>query len=609
VLKSQNDPRVLASQMPKALLLCGKKSSPDDPNLAKLLDFFGIPWIALGVGEITTALPSSGNRGQFCILSSASCLAEAVGSHAVLPAWITDADSVYLYGFQDTEEHKALLRFLTGDPEANLGRLKAQQAAMSITADFPEMCGPMSGMQVPAQVSEDGVVFDIAPGDTVRSIIAANEALAFLEVTCKGARFYLSACAEALDVGSFSSMYFDVKKHFCQAVPITMYVRSAFRNIWWSCPETSGCLIVDDPPLKPRYGFLEFREALELMEKHNFSTTVAFIPWNCRRTNSRTVDLFQQRPDRLSICVHGSDHTGGELAIRSTPRLNCIIKTAEQRMKLLHQRTALDHSRVMVFPQGAFSPETGRALKLNGFLAAVNTEVAPCNGAKNETTIADLWDVAIMKYGTFPIYTRRYLNHGIENMAFDGLLGKPCFLVAHHDVFREHGRDLVEFIAQLNALKWNLRWRPLGEAIRYSYKAQHQGDASSVVQMFAEQLILENSSGEPRDILFVKEESDGDCVRAVTVNQTPVAFRYEGNYLAWDAKLRPRELADVRIAYSNNLDLVPTNNKLGYRTKAALRRYLSEVRDNYLSRSEMLSWGASKAKTLIRNRAASRTHS
>jgi len=127
--------------------------------------------------------------------------------------------------------------------------------------------------------------------------------------------------------------------------------------------------------------------------------------------------------------------------------------------------------------------------------------------------------------------------------------------------------------------------------------------------MFAEQLILENSSSEARDFLFVKEESDGDCVRAVTVNQTPVPFRYERNYLAWDAKLRPRELADVRIAYSNNLDLVPTNNKLGYRTKAALRRYLSEVRDNYLSRNEMLSWGASKAKALIRNSAASRTHS
>ena len=296
------------------------------------------------------------------------------------------------------------------------------------------------------------------------------------------------------------------------------------------------------------------------------------------------------------------------MAIRSTPQLNCIIKMAEQRMELLQQRTALDHSRVMVFPQGAFSPETGRALKLNGFVAAVNTQVAPSNGAQNETTIADLWDVAIMKYGTFPIYTRRYLHHGIENMGFDGLLGKPCFLVAHHDIFREHGRDLVEFIARLNALKWDLRWRPLGEAIQWSYIAHRQRDGSSLVQMFAEQLMLENSTAEPRDVLFVKEESDSDCVRAVTVNQAPVAFHYERNYLTWGAKLRPRERADVQISYSNNLDLFPTNNNLGYRTKAALRRYLSEVRDNYLSRSQMLSWGASKAKTLIRN-GAPRTNS
>src|SRR6516162_10711962 len=32
------------------------------------------------------------------------------------------------------------------------------------------------------------------------------------------------------------------------------------------------------PSAQARYGFLEFREVLELMEKHNFSATVAFIP-------------------------------------------------------------------------------------------------------------------------------------------------------------------------------------------------------------------------------------------------------------------------------------------------------------------------------------------
>ena len=56
----------------------------------------------------------------------------------------------------------------------------------------------------------------------------------------------------------------------------------------------------------------------------------------------------------------------------------------------------------MVFPQGQFSPESGPALKFNGFVAAVNTEVAPTRGATNATTIADLWNIAIMKIRDIP---------------------------------------------------------------------------------------------------------------------------------------------------------------------------------------------------------------
>src|SRR5207237_3997303 len=114
------------------------------------------------------------------------------------------------------------------------------------------------------------------------------------------------------------------------------------------------------------------------------------------------------------------------------------------------------------------SPEVGRALKLNGFVAAVHTEVAPAQPAGNDTTIADVWSVAIMKYGTFPIFTRRYLDHGIENFAFDALLGKPCLIAGHHDIFRDHARILVDFVEHLNSLKWNLVCRPMGAAIRGS---------------------------------------------------------------------------------------------------------------------------------------------
>jgi len=413
-------------------------------------------------------------------------------------------------------------------------------------------------------------------------------------------RFYLNAWDGTLDIGAISPAYFDVKKFFCEAVPPVFYLKWAFRDAASSPRETSACLIVDDPPLKRQYGFLDFREALDLMDRHNFTTTLAFIPWNWRRTHARTVSMFQSRPERLSLAVHGCDHTAGEFAERSPARLNRKIRTARQRMERFRRRVSIEADRVMVFPQGRFSPETGRALKLNGFAATVNTEVAPAPRAANETTIADLWSVAIMKYGTFPIFTRRYLSHGIENFAFDALLGKPCLIAAHHDVFRDHAHNLVDLVSRLNALKWNLVWRPLGEAISRSFTIRRLADGTSAIQMFAGSLVVENPDAEARETLLLKEEGDADCVQAVWVNRTPVAFSVEDGYLQVRLTTLPGETDSVRIVYHNSLEAIPDRDSLATKIKVAANRYLSEFRDNYLSRSDFLYQSAYRLKRLMK---------
>ena len=603
--ESQDRLRAMTPQLARALLLCRKDPSSEDLNLRGVLNFFGIPWKAVTVGEITgAALPANVARSEFCTLSSAPCMAEAMqgieDSNGALPRWMIEASSVYIYGFQDTDPCRKLLRLLTSDAQGNIRNLNTTQAFMSITSDFPEMCGPMSGMRVPVDLSGD-LVFDVAhQGEEFQSIITVNDGEVFFRVTCRGVHFYLNVCRRIVDISSPSAKYFDVKKLFCEAVPTTMYLKRAFRDVCWTSPETSGCLIVDDPVLKPRYGFLHFRETLELMDKYNFTTTIAFIPWNWRRTNLRTVAMLQRRPDRFSLAVHGCDHTASEFAARSTALLNRRIKAASQRMEFLLQRTSLQYDRVMVFPQGAFSPETGAALKLNGFVAAVNTEVAPSNNARNETKIADLWNVAIMKYGTFPIFTRRYLWHGIENFAFDALLGKPCLIVVHHDVFKDHGRDLVDFIAKLNSLNWNLRWRPLGDAISHSFKVRNQADGTSVIQMFAKNLVMENPSTESSEAVLMKEEGALDCVKAVMVNQTAIDFSYDGGYLQFRVKLYPKEVTEVRVIYFDKLDVAPSTDGIAYSIKTRARRYLSEFRDNYLSQSDFLYESAARIKQLLK---------
>jgi hypothetical protein len=596
----------VATPSSRALLLCDERSSSDERKITALLDFFGIPWRVVSAGEMTggSASTQCDSPGEFCILTTAPCMAAALqnvaSSDATLPAWMSGASSVYIYGFQETTQCRGLLRFLTSAPDGEIRKPTSREARMSVTRDFAEMCGPMSGIDAPVKVTEKDFYFDFQQEANVcQSIVTANYGDAFVSVNRSGVRFFLNACSEIIDINTLATKYFDVKEYFCSAVPVTMYIKWAFADICWTGTDTRGCLIVDDPLLRPRYGFLRFRDTLELMDSHNFTTTIAFIPWNWRRTNHQTVRQFQQRNDRLSLCIHGCDHTAGEFAVRSTALLNRRIKTASQRMDLLSKKTSIEHDRIMVFPQGAFSPEVGRALKFNGFVAAVNTEVAPSGEAQNETKIADLWNVAIMKYGSFPIFTRRYLTHGVENFAFDALLGKPCLMVAHHEVFKSRGRELAGFIEKLNSLKWNFRWCSLGDVISHSFKICKGAGGIRAIQMYAEHLVMENTSTGTQEAVVMKEESDPDCVKAVMVNQMIVDHAYEDNHLQFRVTIPPHDRTEVHVIYFDKLELEPRKDSIAYILKTRARRHLSELRDNYVSQSDFLYEIATKVKRIL----------
>ena len=411
-----------------ALLLRSDTPSPDDSNLTEILDFFEIPWTALTVSEANGGNVASltARHPQFSILTSAACLAEALQSCKVgaFPAWLAAAASVFVYGFQATDPCRALLRRITGDPEADIRGIDPRPLTVSITDTFPDMCGPMSALRIRLEPGATGAALVIRRGDELQSIAAVPQGHLFAEFAHLGVRFFVDASLAMADIHERAATYFDVRKRFAGAVPIVMYLKWAFRDVCWAAPEISACLTIDDPLLRPRYGFLDFSELLQLANKQTFATTLAFIPWNWQRTNRDTVAAFRQNSEKLSVCVHGCDHTGGEFSARSADLLDRKLRTATLRMQSLLNKTALDYENVMVFPQGAFSPEAVSALKRNGFVAAVNTEVAPADVALNETTLADLWSVAITRYGGFPIYTRRYIDHGIENFAFDGTPGQ-----------------------------------------------------------------------------------------------------------------------------------------------------------------------------------------
>src|SRR5262249_11168005 len=148
------------------------------------------------------------------------------------------------------------------------------------------------------------------------------------------------------------------------------------------------------------------------------------IPWNWRRSRFDVVELFRKNREHLSLCIHGCDHTGGEFGIEDIGRLAWRSWLARRRMSLHESRTGIHHDGVMVFPQGVFSGAAMQVLKHSEFIGVVNSEVISTDSSACTITVGDWWSVAVMNYSNFPIFTRRYPSQGVENFAFDMLVGK-----------------------------------------------------------------------------------------------------------------------------------------------------------------------------------------
>jgi hypothetical protein len=222
-----------------------------------------------------------------------------------------------------------------------------------------------------------------------------------------------------------------------------------------------GSIIIDDPLLRENYGFLNYRKLLKLMDVHNFFTTIAFIPWNYNRTDKKIADLFRERLDRFSLCVHGCDHTRGEFAKKDFNYLDNKVKLATARMIEHEKRTGIPFDRIMVFPQGEFSNEAMEALKKNNYMAAVNTVAMPVNGPIS---------------CNLPFFLRYKPEDVID------CISDPTFIVLHHDYFKKGYERLTDFVDELNARSINIKWDSVGSIIRHyiSISQNHSNDPIGV---------------------------------------------------------------------------------------------------------------------------------
>jgi hypothetical protein len=432
----------------------------------------------------------------------------------------------------------------------------------------------------------------------------------FSEVTFRGIPLFITATEDLINLDDeLASGVFDIREHATTSLPIVLYIKWAFSGTCWNAPAASACLVIDDPLLKQRHGFLDYSQMLDLMRRHNFATTIAFIPWNWRRSAPGTVALFINNPNHYSLSIHGCNHTAAEFGGNNRELLFEKSQRSLLLMELHERETGIQHDRVMVFPHGVFSKAAMAAIKRTDLFATASSEVASKGNAPEPVTTAEVWEVAIMRYSECALFSRRSLGEGIENIAFDLLLGKPASIIIHHDECDDDYQRITELVDRINALPVALQWRGLGDALRHSCRQRLSSPGVVEVEMYGTELVLENHWNESMRFDVTRLESDPRVIRMLTADSQPLDWTVRGNRIAFSLHLQAGEKTAIHLRYYPLKSSVPAEDTMSVRTRTLLRRYICEVRDNYLARYYRSSSTQQQMKSLpavARNNGSSR---
>lgn len=472
---------------------------------------------------------------------------------------------------------------LSGGAIDSIGLHADRRSSYAISAAGGGTTGPFAGLAFgTARPAER--VFEVRNGVAgVMPLISIAGRASLASVTHATCRAFFLGGAEVADL-DVDVADVPLAEYFSQVVPPAMALRALCPDACWVPSRPQGTLIIDDPLLQRRYGFLNYERLLALMDQHNFHTTIAFIPHNCKRSSPAVVRMFRARPDRLSICYQGNDHLAGEFAEPNLGKLNAMLLLAETRMREHAKRTGIECDRVMVFPNGRFSAAAMASLRAHNFVAAANS-LPYAAGEAHCLPLAQNMQPAVMTFGNFPLFLRGYVrDFQPEDIAYNVFFGRPILVVEHHEIFRDPA-SLIGLVSRINERVSEIHWCGLQAAVSNSYLTRWTAEGVLAVRMFASEGWLENFADAAVEVRMEWNRA-GAPVDSVLVDAAPVAtVSREETRTGASFSLAPGKKTRVSIIVRNDLPNSDFRFSRAWSANAFLRRRLSEFRDNYLSKN------------------------
>jgi hypothetical protein len=379
----------------------------------------------------------------------------------------------------------------------------------------------------------------------------------------------------------------DVVGAFAEMAPTMMFVKYCAGERGWHFIHEYANLTIDDPYLREPYGLLDYEGLLREMEKHDFHTTIAFIPWNYDRNEAEVAALFRSHPARFSICVHGDNHDHKEFTDYASKPLEVQVYDLRQalaRMNIFQALTGIPYSKVMVFPHSIAPEKTLDALKEYGYLATVNSRNVPMGSVRPSGALFSLRPVTLA-FADFPSILRYSAAVPIATslVAVNEFLGNPLFFYCHQECF-ENGIGAFDEVAdRVNKLDPETRWRSLGDIVKHLYLLRMRGDSNYDVLAFSSSIELENTSNRAVTFFVRKKESDQPPVTTVVADGQSCPSQLRDGYLRFSVAINAHQDRSVVIEYQKPSHLPVSVAKDSLRVYCL--RMASDFRDNVMYRN------------------------
>jgi hypothetical protein len=484
------------------------------------------------------------------------------------------------------ETDAGLLRAWSGGAASGANHLSGSSHLQYVVGRVAGITQELSGIELPFS-SDKTDYFTLSGSGQVQDILAVRDGPAvdptFIETTLSQQTVFL-LCAGKTSGGATAQ---DVVHAFAAVAPVMIFVKYSAGNRGWHFPHHYANFTIDDPWLREPYGNLNYKNLLAEMEKHNFHTTSAFIPWNYDRSKASVVSLFRAHPDRFSICVHGDNHDHKEFEDFRSKSLNVQVAALKQgvaRMDEFHKLTGISVDRVFVFPHSIGEEPILEKLKVYNFLATVNSTNVPMESTAPAGVLFQLRPVTT-SFGDFPSVLRYPADMPQPEtlIAINGFLDNPLFFYTHEEFFAR-GIDAFDQVAdEVNRLEPDTEWRNPGNIAAHLYLLRLSDEGGYEVLTFSSSARLENDSANEQTYHIEKREPDASMIQAVTLDGRPTFYKVQNGFLNCNVVIPAGQNRNLLITYKNDLDLASINIR---RTslRVFLLREASDFRDIWFSR-------------------------